>query len=148
MAKFMPPWSDIKLDAHAHIVQYGFKMQLRLDETRTLSGLLDLLEDYVASHPSDPDTWVEAMGWDQTRWTDTDGSFPTAVSPLSPFLCVTCISFCSGRSGFSSSPGLPSHRITPRRCARSVALSTSHRAHESTSQRDVPRLHPGRRDHS
>lgn len=57
-------------------------MQLRLDETRTLSGLLDLLEEYVASHPSDPDTWVEAMGWDQTRWTDTDGSFPTAVSPL------------------------------------------------------------------
>ncbi|KAL1938928.1 hypothetical protein VTO73DRAFT_11081 [Trametes versicolor] len=66
-------------DAHAHIVQYGFKMQLRLDETRTLSGLLDLLEEYVASHPSDPDTWVEAMGWDQTRWTDTDGSFPTAA---------------------------------------------------------------------
>ncbi|KAI0668833.1 amidohydrolase family-domain-containing protein [Trametes maxima] len=66
-------------DAHAHIIQYGFKMQLRLDEVRTLSELLDLLEDYVNSHTSDPDTWIEAMGWDQTRWSDTDGSFPTAA---------------------------------------------------------------------
>ncbi|KAI0651264.1 amidohydrolase family-domain-containing protein [Trametes meyenii] len=66
-------------DAHAHIIQYGFKMQLRLDKVRTLSELLDLLEDYVNSHPSDPDTWIEAMGWDQTRWSDTDGGFPTSA---------------------------------------------------------------------
>ncbi|KAI0632894.1 amidohydrolase family-domain-containing protein [Trametes polyzona] len=66
-------------DAHAHVVQYGFKMQLRLDEARTLSGLLDLLEEYVESHPPGSGTWIEAMGWDQTRWSDTDGSFPTAA---------------------------------------------------------------------
>ncbi|KAI0351595.1 hypothetical protein OH77DRAFT_1523939 [Trametes cingulata] len=66
-------------DAHAHIIQYGFKMQLPLDQARTLSGLLDLLEDYVQSHPSDPDSWIEGMGWDQTRWSDTDGAFPTAA---------------------------------------------------------------------
>ncbi|KAH9856434.1 amidohydrolase family-domain-containing protein [Lenzites betulinus] len=67
-------------DAHAHIVQYGFKMQLQLDQARTLSGLLDLLEEYAQDHPSaDPDAWIEAMGWDQMRWTDTDGSFPTAA---------------------------------------------------------------------
>lgn len=66
-------------DAHAHILQYGFKMQLPLDKARTLSGLLDILEDYVHSHPPGPDTWIEAIGWDQTRWSDTDGAFPTAV---------------------------------------------------------------------
>ena len=67
------------LDAHAHILQYGFKMQLKLDEARTLSDLLDTLEDYVKEHPLGPDAWLEAIGWDQTRWSDTDGSFPTAV---------------------------------------------------------------------
>lgn len=139
--------ADMKLDAHAHIVQYGFKMQLRLDETRTLSGLLDLLEEYVASHPSDPDTWVEAMGWDQTRWTDTDGSFPTAVGPLSPCFRVKFILLLPGRSSFSSFPILTSHRTTPRRCTRPMALSAGHRAHESTSQRVIPGLDPRRRDH-
>ncbi|KAI0830178.1 amidohydrolase family-domain-containing protein [Trametes gibbosa] len=67
-------------DAHAHIVQYGFKMQLQLDQARTLSGLLDILEEHAENRPStDPDAWIEALGWDQTRWTDTDGSFPTAA---------------------------------------------------------------------
>ncbi|KAI9061249.1 hypothetical protein FKP32DRAFT_1613179 [Trametes sanguinea] len=66
-------------DAHAHIVQYGFKMQLRLDQARSLSELLDLLEDHVRAHPPGPDTWIEAMGWDQTRWSDTDGTFPTSA---------------------------------------------------------------------
>ncbi|KAI0776794.1 amidohydrolase family-domain-containing protein [Trametes elegans] len=66
-------------DAHAHILQYGFKTQLRLDGARTLSELLNRLEDYVRSHPLDPDTWLEAMGWDQTRWTDSNGTFPTAA---------------------------------------------------------------------
>ncbi|EJF60100.1 hypothetical protein DICSQDRAFT_137677 [Dichomitus squalens LYAD-421 SS1] len=66
-------------DAHAHILQYGFKMQLRLDQARSLSELLDTLEDYVRKHPSGPDTWIEAMGWDHTKWSDTDGSFPTAA---------------------------------------------------------------------
>ena len=55
-------------------------MQLRLDEARTLSGLLDMLEEYVQDNPLGPGTWLEALGWDQTRWSDTDGAFPTAVS--------------------------------------------------------------------
>ncbi|CDO70443.1 hypothetical protein BN946_scf184999.g84 [Trametes cinnabarina] len=59
-------------DAHAHIVQYGFKMQLRLDQAQSLSEILDLLEDHVRSHPPSTDTWIEAMGWDQTRWSDND----------------------------------------------------------------------------
>ncbi|KAI0656325.1 amidohydrolase family-domain-containing protein [Cubamyces menziesii] len=67
------------VDAHAHIIQYGFKMQLRLDEAKSLSDVLDLLENHVRDNPPGPDTWIEAMGWDQTRWSDTDGSFPTAA---------------------------------------------------------------------
>ncbi|KAI8972610.1 amidohydrolase family-domain-containing protein [Trametes punicea] len=78
----VPPGSVVVpglTDAHAHILQYGFKMQLRLDQASTLSELLDLLENYTRSHPSNPDTWVEAMGWDQTRWADTNGTFPTSA---------------------------------------------------------------------
>ncbi|KAI1790602.1 amidohydrolase family-domain-containing protein [Ganoderma leucocontextum] len=66
-------------DAHAHILQYGFKMQLPLDNARSLSELLDTLEDYVRKHPSGPDTWIEAMGWDHTRWSDSNGAFPNSA---------------------------------------------------------------------
>lgn len=66
-------------DAHAHLLEYGFKMQLRLDHARSLSALLDMVEEFASKHPSGPDTWVVGMGWDQTRWTDSDGTFPTAV---------------------------------------------------------------------
>ena len=56
-------------------------MQLRLDEAHSLAELLDTLEEYVQKNPLEPDTWLEALGWDQTRWSDTDGAFPTAVGP-------------------------------------------------------------------
>ena len=44
--------------------------------------ILDILEKYVDEHPEvreNPETWVEGMGWDQTRWQDWSGEFPTAV---------------------------------------------------------------------
>ncbi|KAI0799818.1 amidohydrolase family-domain-containing protein [Irpex lacteus] len=69
-------------DAHAHLLLYGFKVQLPLDEAKSLEEILDILENYVTDHPEihdDPDTWVEGMGWDQTRWKDGSGEFPTAA---------------------------------------------------------------------
>ncbi|KAI0087591.1 amidohydrolase family-domain-containing protein [Irpex rosettiformis] len=69
-------------DAHAHLLLYGFKVQLPLDNAGSLEEILDILEDYVNEHPElleDPNTWVEGMGWDQTRWKDWSGEFPTAA---------------------------------------------------------------------
>ncbi|RDX44094.1 hypothetical protein OH76DRAFT_1409460 [Lentinus brumalis] len=78
----VPPGSIVVpglTDAHAHLLEYGFKMQLRLDEASSLSELLDTVEAYARKHPSGPDIWIEGLGWDQMRWNDTDGSFPTAA---------------------------------------------------------------------
>lgn len=94
---------------------YGFKVQLPLDEAKSLEGkpslhafvdttalqytpleILDILENYVTDHPeihNDPDTWVEGMGWDQTRWKDGSGEFPTAVSITSAPLDRSLIFF-------------------------------------------------------
>ncbi|KAF7795130.1 hypothetical protein EIP86_006277 [Pleurotus ostreatoroseus] len=69
-------------DAHAHLIEYGFKMQLPLDQCRSLSDVLDTLEAYVRLHPEikdDPTRWIEGWGWDQTRWKDWSGRFPTAA---------------------------------------------------------------------
>ncbi|KAI0742748.1 amidohydrolase family-domain-containing protein [Daedaleopsis nitida] len=66
-------------DAHGHLLLYGFKMQLPLDQVRSLAELLDILEDYVRKNSSNPDSWIEGVGWDQTRWKDTNGAFPTAA---------------------------------------------------------------------
>ncbi|THH33281.1 hypothetical protein EUX98_g931 [Antrodiella citrinella] len=68
-------------DAHAHLIDYGFKVQLPLDRAQSLTDVLDILEAYVKSHPdieTDHDQWIRGMGWDQTRWKDWDGGFPTA----------------------------------------------------------------------
>ncbi|CAL1698062.1 unnamed protein product [Somion occarium] len=69
-------------DAHAHLVAYGFKMQLQLDNATSLTDILETLEDYVRSHrevSDNPDQWIQGMGWDQTRWSNWRGGFPTAA---------------------------------------------------------------------
>ncbi|KAI0920404.1 hypothetical protein AcW1_002156 [Taiwanofungus camphoratus] len=69
-------------DAHAHLIQYGFKMQLQLDGADTLEDVLDRVEAYIKAHPdvhADHDRWIEGYGWDQTRWNGWRGGFPTAA---------------------------------------------------------------------
>ncbi|KAI0790942.1 amidohydrolase family-domain-containing protein [Abortiporus biennis] len=65
-------------DSHAHLVEYGFKIQLPLDKAHSLEDVLDIIESYVASHHPAPSTWIQGMGWDQTRWKNWRGGFPTA----------------------------------------------------------------------
>jgi len=68
-------------DAHAHLIEYGFKVQLPLDTAQSLAEILDILEAYVKSHSdieSDEDQWIRGMGWDQTKWKHWGGGFPTA----------------------------------------------------------------------
>ncbi|KAH9837926.1 amidohydrolase family-domain-containing protein [Rhodofomes roseus] len=67
-------------DAHAHLMMYGAKMQLNLEGAETIDEVLDRIEHYVASHPAPHDDgvrWVEGFGWDQTRWKDWRGGFPS-----------------------------------------------------------------------
>ncbi|EED78577.1 predicted protein [Postia placenta Mad-698-R] len=67
-------------DAHAHLMMYGAKMQLNLEAAKTINDVLDSIEEYVNSHPdvlADPERWIEGFGWDQTRWENWKGGFPS-----------------------------------------------------------------------
>jgi len=42
--------------------------------------IIERIKLYIQSHPdvlSDPDRWIEGMGWDQTKWENK--KFPSAV---------------------------------------------------------------------
>ncbi|EPQ55837.1 hypothetical protein GLOTRDRAFT_138603 [Gloeophyllum trabeum ATCC 11539] len=76
-------------DPHAHILEYGFKMQLQLDGARSLQDIIDILESYVLAHPdvlNDTSKWIEGMGWDQNLWKDWRGGFPMAKDLDTPLL--------------------------------------------------------------
>ncbi|KAH9922335.1 amidohydrolase family-domain-containing protein [Epithele typhae] len=79
-------------DAHAHLIEYGFKVQLRLDQVRSISALLDVLEAYadlgsrpalaglpIALHRVDVHAlWLSPRALALTR-THLGGSFPASV---------------------------------------------------------------------
>lgn len=71
-------------DAHAHVIENGFMLELPLVDTQSLEDVVAALESYVLTHPDvqkDKDRWIEGMGWDQTKWNEGTGAeFPTAVS--------------------------------------------------------------------
>ncbi|KAG2151175.1 amidohydrolase family-domain-containing protein [Suillus bovinus] len=59
------------IDPHVHMLQYGFKMNLNLEDCISVDDVLSRLKAYVISHPdilSDPTRWIEGMGWDQNKW--------------------------------------------------------------------------------
>ncbi|OCH91347.1 hypothetical protein OBBRIDRAFT_792396 [Obba rivulosa] len=69
-------------DAHAHLIEYGAKMELPLDTADSLDTLLDTIETHIRAHPellADPDAWVTGMGWDQSRWRGWRGGLPHAA---------------------------------------------------------------------
>ncbi|KIM90063.1 hypothetical protein PILCRDRAFT_2295 [Piloderma croceum F 1598] len=66
-------------DAHAHVLEYGFKMQLQLDGSKSIDEVISRLKSYIEAHPDirdDSSRWIEGMGWDQTKW--PGAQFPTA----------------------------------------------------------------------
>lgn len=68
-------------DAHAHLVEYGFSVQLPLDTAESIEEVLDKVEAYIKSHSeilADDTKWIQGMGWDQSRWKSWRGGFPTA----------------------------------------------------------------------
>ncbi|KAG7087462.1 hypothetical protein E1B28_013428 [Marasmius oreades] len=65
-------------DAHAHIIENGFKMQLQLDGADSVAEVIERIKDHINKRPDMPeDHWIEGMGWDQNRWPDS--RFPTAA---------------------------------------------------------------------
>ncbi|KAI0063272.1 amidohydrolase 3 [Artomyces pyxidatus] len=66
-------------DAHAHILEWGYKEQLPLADCLSVDDVITKLKQYLHSHPDvlqDPTRWITGMGWDQTKW--PTGQFPTA----------------------------------------------------------------------
>ncbi|KAH9921109.1 amidohydrolase family-domain-containing protein [Fomitopsis serialis] len=67
-------------DAHAHLMLYGAKMQLNLEGAESIDEVLDRVESYVTRDLATPGSeirWVEGFGWDQTRWKNWRGGFPS-----------------------------------------------------------------------
>ncbi|RDB23930.1 putative amidohydrolase YtcJ [Hypsizygus marmoreus] len=67
-------------DAHAHVLEYGYMMQLPLSTTASIDEIVRRTKEYVLAHPdvhNDRTRWIEGMGWDQTKWDDKQ--FPTAA---------------------------------------------------------------------
>ncbi|KAA1469512.1 hypothetical protein DENSPDRAFT_835150 [Dentipellis sp. KUC8613] len=66
-------------DAHAHVLDWGFKEQLSLEECKSVAEVRAKLKQYLLEHPDvqrDQSAWIQGMGWDQTKW--PSASFPTA----------------------------------------------------------------------
>jgi predicted amidohydrolase YtcJ len=74
-------------DSHAHILEYGYKMQLVLDGARSIEEVIQRVEQYILARSdvlNDKDAWIQGMGWDQTRWEGEQ--FPTAEDLVTPLL--------------------------------------------------------------
>ncbi|THH17484.1 hypothetical protein EW146_g3337 [Bondarzewia mesenterica] len=69
-------------DAHAHVLEWGFKQQLPLEDCRSVDVGKDVIakiKQYILTHPdvqNDSSRWIQGMGWDQTKW--PIARFPTA----------------------------------------------------------------------
>jgi hypothetical protein len=106
---------NVQTDAHAHILDYGFMVQLPLANTTSIQGdqakpiatspnnfsdVVDRVKQYILDHPDirdDKTKWISGMGWDQTKW--PGAQFPTAVS----FPVIKFVVYFSLYSGSSSS---------------------------------------------
>ncbi|GLB44179.1 putative amidohydrolase family protein [Lyophyllum shimeji] len=66
-------------DAHAHVLEYGFMMQLPLATATSVEDVVARIKAYIVAHSDildDRERWIEGMGWDQTKW--PGAKFPTA----------------------------------------------------------------------
>ncbi|KAJ7647632.1 amidohydrolase family-domain-containing protein [Roridomyces roridus] len=67
-------------DAHAHLLQQGYKMQLELDGAQSVDEVVERIKSYILQHPdvhANTSRWIEGLGWDQTKW--PGAQFPTAA---------------------------------------------------------------------
>ncbi|GAA6058872.1 hypothetical protein JCM10212_002816 [Sporobolomyces blumeae] len=71
------------IDAHAHVLQYGeSQTSVDLVGATSVSEIRDRIAAFIEATPglkSDKAKFILGLGWDQTKFTDTDGEFPTAA---------------------------------------------------------------------
>ncbi|KAL5498212.1 hypothetical protein ACEPAH_2342 [Sanghuangporus vaninii] len=67
-------------DAHAHLLDEGFMRNLQVDNTSSISEVIEKVKDYIKARPdvlNDRNVWIQGMGWDQTKWPTKE--FPRAA---------------------------------------------------------------------
>ncbi|KAG8720321.1 hypothetical protein FRC09_009764 [Ceratobasidium sp. 395] len=62
-------------DAHAHVLQWGWAMQLPLRGSQSIEDVRAKIRAFIETSSPEPGSWIEGQGWDQTLW---GGPFPTA----------------------------------------------------------------------
>lgn len=66
------------MDAHGHVLEYGYYAQLPLLSSKSPSEVVQRVEQFLAHEGKDlpAGSWIEGMGWDQNLF--PSNSFPTA----------------------------------------------------------------------
>ncbi|GAA6019489.1 hypothetical protein JCM11491_000974 [Sporobolomyces phaffii] len=71
------------IDAHAHVLQYGESQSaVDLVGSTSTAEIRDRIARFIDASPalqSDKSKFILGLGWDQTKFTDTEGAFPTAA---------------------------------------------------------------------
>ena len=71
------------VDSHVHLLEYGWSRTLNLDGARTIDEVIGRVHEYViqreATKPPGEEEWIEGVGWDQNKWDNWTGGFPTHV---------------------------------------------------------------------
>lgn len=68
-------------DPHGHILEYGFKQQLNLEGSASVTEINRRVRLFIENNPdikNDTDAWIEGFGWNQNLWS-SEGHFPTAA---------------------------------------------------------------------
>jgi hypothetical protein len=88
------------VDSHVHFLEYGWSRTLNLDGLKNVQEVVRAVREYVlerdlqrASDQAlqrplgntkdgrlDEEEWIEGVGWDQNKWENWKGGFPTHVS--------------------------------------------------------------------
>ena len=66
------------IDAHGHVLEYGYYAQLPLLGSKSPSEIVTKVESFLAGEGQQlpPGSWIEGMGWDQNLFPTKE--FPTA----------------------------------------------------------------------
>ncbi|WVW78929.1 hypothetical protein I302_100892 [Kwoniella bestiolae CBS 10118] len=76
---YLPPGHTLTpgfIDSHGHPLIYGHAQQLPLHGCKSVTEVIQKVEDFVRKNPLKEGAWIEGLGWDQNLWEKKE--FPTA----------------------------------------------------------------------